>query len=233
MSLGFSRIQSNALASIGSFMTLPVVFFFAWLSDKTQKRGLMVMVASTAYLISLIALKLVQPHVGRWSKFGLWTTVNSLAVGYHPIHNAWIQMNSPDPEERSICMVWVSLKTSILCACWSANVFRMCMLLITYGVTTSKLTCRSCHDSNCWSDGRDPDFSRRRLCRALSNGVARYDFPSARRADLNRTARYYIPRAQSSYEEKIRLRRTENTLRIRSHHDVDQHNKSAAPCRQR
>ncbi|KAJ5216641.1 uncharacterized protein N7498_003048 [Penicillium cinerascens] len=105
LSLGFSRIESNALASIGSFMTLPVVFFFAWLSDKTQKRGLMVMVASTTYFISLIALKLIQPHVGRWSKFGLWTTVNSLAVGYHPIHNAWIQMNSPDPEERSICMV--------------------------------------------------------------------------------------------------------------------------------
>lgn len=105
MSLGFSRVQSNALASIGSFMTFPVVFFFAWLSDKTQKRGLMVMVASAAYFISLIALKLIQPHVGRWSKFGLWTTVNSLAVGYHPIHNAWIQMNSPDPEERSIYMV--------------------------------------------------------------------------------------------------------------------------------
>lgn len=83
-------------------MTLPVVFFFAWLSDKTCKRGMTVMIAIMVYLIALICLRIIQPHVDFWSKFGLWTTVNALAVGYHPIHNAWIQMNSRTPEERSI-----------------------------------------------------------------------------------------------------------------------------------
>ncbi|KAJ6130494.1 hypothetical protein N7512_003274 [Penicillium capsulatum] len=102
MSLGFSRIHANALAAVGGFLTLPVVMFFAWMSDKTNKRGLTVMAAISAYAIALVALKTVQPHVGKWSKFGLWTTVNGLAVGYHPIHNAWIQTNSRSPEERSI-----------------------------------------------------------------------------------------------------------------------------------
>lgn len=102
MSLGFTRVQANALAAIGYLMTLPVVFFFAWLSDKTKKRGFTVMIAISVYLIALIVLRLMQPYVGRWSKFGLWTTVNGLAVGYHPIHNAWIQMNNQSPEERSI-----------------------------------------------------------------------------------------------------------------------------------
>lgn len=102
MSLGFSRIHANALTAIGGFLTLPVVLFFAWMSDKTKKRGLTVMMAISAYGIALIALRCIQPHVGKWSKFGLWTTVNGLAVGYHPIHNAWIQMNSRSPEERSI-----------------------------------------------------------------------------------------------------------------------------------
>ncbi|KAJ6015101.1 hypothetical protein N7540_009692 [Penicillium herquei] len=102
MSLGFTRVQANALAAIGFLLTLPVVLFFAWLSDKMKKRGIAVMIAISAYLIALICLKTIQPHVGRWSKFGLWTTVNGLAVGYHPIHNAWIQMNSQSPEERSI-----------------------------------------------------------------------------------------------------------------------------------
>ncbi|KAJ5935323.1 hypothetical protein N7466_004870 [Penicillium verhagenii] len=102
MSLGFTRVQANALAAIGYFMTLPVVLFFAWLSDKTKKRGLTVMIAISVYLIALIVLRITQSHVGRWSKFGLWTTVNGLAVGYHPIHNAWIQMNSQTSEERSI-----------------------------------------------------------------------------------------------------------------------------------
>lgn len=100
--MGFTRVQANALTAIGNIMTLPVVFFFAWVSDKTQKRGITVMIAIATYLITLICLRTIQPHVGDWSKFGLWTTVNAFAVGYHPIHNAWIQMNSKTPEERSI-----------------------------------------------------------------------------------------------------------------------------------
>lgn len=102
MSLGFSRVESNALTAIGNIMTLPVVFFFAWLSDKTCRRGMTVMIAITVYMIALICLRVIQPHVDAWGKFGLWTIVNALAVGYHPIHNAWIQMNSRSPEERSI-----------------------------------------------------------------------------------------------------------------------------------
>ncbi|KAJ5778095.1 hypothetical protein N7520_001341 [Penicillium odoratum] len=102
MSLGFSRLQANALAAIGYLSTLPVVLFFAWLSDRTKKRGFTVMIAISCYLVALVVLRVVQPHVDRWSKLGLWTAVNGLAVGYHPVHNAWIQMNSQSPEERSI-----------------------------------------------------------------------------------------------------------------------------------
>ncbi|KAJ5676063.1 hypothetical protein N7462_008960 [Penicillium macrosclerotiorum] len=118
MSLGFSRIHANALTAAGGFLTLPVVFFFAWLGDKTKTRGLTVMIAIVVYVISLVVLRTMQPHVGRWSKFGLWTTVNGLAVGYHPIHNAWIQMNSRSSEERSInlacydCYQWLDGRSS-------------------------------------------------------------------------------------------------------------------------
>ncbi|KAJ5949065.1 hypothetical protein N7454_000649 [Penicillium verhagenii] len=123
MSLGFTRVQSNALAAIGYFMTLPVVLFFAWLSDKTQKRGFTVMIAISVYLIALTILRITQSHVGRWSKFGLWTTVNGLAVGYHPIHNAWIQMNSQSSEERSIGVaMFVMTATSGLMA--GTQIFR-------------------------------------------------------------------------------------------------------------
>lgn len=102
MSLGYSRIESNALAAIGNFITLPVVLFFAWLSDRTKQRGLIVMIAIACYLITVVLLRCLQAHVGKWGRFGLWTTVNGLAVGYHPIHNSWIQMNCKSPEERSI-----------------------------------------------------------------------------------------------------------------------------------
>lgn len=102
MSLGFSRIESNAIAAIGNFATLPVILLFAWLSDRTRRHGVIVMVAIAAYLIALVLLRTIQPHAGQWGRIGLWTTVNGLAVGYHPIHNAWIQINCNTPAERSI-----------------------------------------------------------------------------------------------------------------------------------
>ena len=102
MSLGFSRINANALAAIGNLLTLPVIVFFAWVSDRTRQRGLTVMLSIGCYLVALVLLRCLQAHVGKWGKFGLWTTVNGLAVGYHPIHNAWIQVNCGSPGERSV-----------------------------------------------------------------------------------------------------------------------------------
>jgi hypothetical protein len=34
----------------------------------------------------------------------LWTAVNSFAVGYHPVHNTWVQLNCVDAGERSIAI---------------------------------------------------------------------------------------------------------------------------------
>ncbi|PYI09378.1 MFS general substrate transporter [Aspergillus sclerotiicarbonarius CBS 121057] len=105
MSLGFSRIDANALAAIGNLLTLPVILFFAWVSDRTRQRGLTVMFAIACYLIALVLLRCLQPNVGKWGRFGLWTTVNGLAVGYHPIHNAWIQVNCGSAGERSVIVM--------------------------------------------------------------------------------------------------------------------------------
>ncbi|KAF2847080.1 alternative sulfate transporter-like protein [Plenodomus tracheiphilus IPT5] len=108
VALGFSRIEANALACVGGFFALGVVFFFGWLSDKTNKRGLSVIIAQTLYLLVLIITRSVHPHVGKWSRWGLWTTVNAFAIGYHPVHNSWVQLNCQDPRERSISIaMWV------------------------------------------------------------------------------------------------------------------------------
>ncbi|EXJ91135.1 hypothetical protein A1O1_04244 [Capronia coronata CBS 617.96] len=108
VSLGFDRVAANALASVGATIALGVVFFFAWLSDRTGRRGLAVMLAQLVYLVALIIYRQVQDGVGRWSKWGLWTVVNSVAVGYHPVHDTWVQLNCHDPGERSISIaMWV------------------------------------------------------------------------------------------------------------------------------
>jgi len=101
-SLGFDRTASNALAAVGASLSLGVVFFFAYMSDRVNRRGATVIAAQMCYLVTLAVTLKVQPHVGKWSRWGLWTAVNSFAVGYHPLQNFWVQINCRDPAERSI-----------------------------------------------------------------------------------------------------------------------------------
>lgn len=108
VALGFDRIEANALACLGGFLALGVVFFFGWLSDRTNKRGITVMIAQSCYLAILIIAYAVHPHVGRWSRYVLWTFVNAFAIGYHPVHNSWVQLNCKEPGERSVAIaMWV------------------------------------------------------------------------------------------------------------------------------
>lgn len=72
------------------------------MSDRIKLRGPSVIAAQFCYLITLMVALKVQPDAGKWSRWGLWTAVNSFAVGYHPIHNFWVQVNCRDPRERSI-----------------------------------------------------------------------------------------------------------------------------------
>lgn len=107
-SLGWDTIAANALAAVGASLSLVFVFIFAYISDKTNLRGGTVILAQVCFLITLIVAREVHPHVGQWSRWALWTAVNALAVGYHPVHNTWLQLNCRSPGERSISIaMWV------------------------------------------------------------------------------------------------------------------------------
>lgn len=104
MALGFDRISANALAAVGACLAMAVVFAFATLSDRTNRRGGAVLLAHVCYLTVLVVARSVHPHVGKWSRWGLWTAINSFSVAYHPTHNTWVQVNCREPGERSIAI---------------------------------------------------------------------------------------------------------------------------------
>ena len=89
-------------------MSLLVVFGFAYISDKANMLGATVIAAQSCYLLALVIARQVHPHVGQWSRWGLWTLVNSFAVGYHPVHNTWVQLNCRTPGEPSVSIACVS-----------------------------------------------------------------------------------------------------------------------------
>ncbi|KAF6833982.1 inner membrane transport protein yfav [Colletotrichum musicola] len=108
MALGFDRIAANALAAVGACLAMAVVFAFATLSDRTNLRGGAVLLAHVCYLTVLVVARSVHPHVGKWSRWGLWTAINGFAVAYHPTHNTWLQVNCREAGERSIAIaMWV------------------------------------------------------------------------------------------------------------------------------
>jgi hypothetical protein len=100
--MGFDRISANALAAVGGSLALVVVYCIAWISDRSNRRGLTVIFAQSCYLTVLIVARSIQSKVGLWQHWGLWTLVNAFAVGYHPSHNVWAQLNCIDAQERSI-----------------------------------------------------------------------------------------------------------------------------------
>ena len=87
---------------MGGALALVVVFTFAYLSDRTNQRGATVVAGQLCHLVVLIVARSVHSHVGKWSRYVLWTTINAFSVGYHPVHNTWLQLNCREPEERSI-----------------------------------------------------------------------------------------------------------------------------------
>ncbi|KAH8905732.1 inner membrane transporter yfaV [Coniochaeta sp. PMI_546] len=120
MSLGFDRISANALSAVGGALALVVVFIFAYVSDRTNQRGISVMAAQLCYLVVLIVARSIHSQVGKWPNYVLWTVINTFAVGYHPVHNTWLQLNCREPEERSISIaMWVmSANTGMMVGTW-------------------------------------------------------------------------------------------------------------------
>ncbi|KAK3940431.1 major facilitator superfamily domain-containing protein [Diplogelasinospora grovesii] len=121
MSFGFDRIHANALAAVGSALAPVVALLFATLSDYTDQRGMAVMSAQVCYLIALLVGRQMQGQTASpWAHWALWTAINAFAVGYHPAHNTWLQLNCHEAEERSVSIaMWVmSANTGMMVGTW-------------------------------------------------------------------------------------------------------------------
>ncbi|KAI7764477.1 hypothetical protein LZL87_003682 [Fusarium oxysporum] len=91
-SLGFSKINSNLLNSVSSFLVVFLSFAIAWASDKTKQRGLWCMVA---FLWN------------KWTKYALFTLLSSGNALSQGLNDAWLSINTRSAEKRSIGLALV------------------------------------------------------------------------------------------------------------------------------
>ncbi|KAL4792208.1 vitamin H transporter [Aspergillus venezuelensis] len=87
-SFNFSTIHSNALSSVAYFGAMAMCGTLAYLSDRTQQRGLFTLLSATWSLISWGCLLTVANLTNKWHKFVLLMLSNFCGVTTHVLNSA-------------------------------------------------------------------------------------------------------------------------------------------------
>ncbi|KAL9563555.1 hypothetical protein ACKAV7_012223 [Fusarium commune] len=105
-SLGFSKINSNLLNSVSSFLVVFLSFAIAWASDKTKQRGLWCMVAFL-WSITFGSALFGSTDKDKWTKYALFTLLSSGNALSQGLNDAWLSINTRSAEKRSIGLALV------------------------------------------------------------------------------------------------------------------------------
>ncbi|KAG7290308.1 hypothetical protein NEMBOFW57_000307 [Staphylotrichum longicolle] len=99
VSFGFDRLKSNAMLSIGSWLSILTNIGYGWVADKLNRRGPVVLVGVTI----LWALIVIYSKDGNL-RFGLLVTAVVFQVPWHGVNGAWMSLNARTAGERSVTM---------------------------------------------------------------------------------------------------------------------------------
>ncbi|KAG7429279.1 putative transporter [Fusarium oxysporum f. sp. raphani] len=105
-SLGFSKINSNLLNSVSSFLVVFLSFAIAWASDKTKQRGLWCM-AAFLWSITFGGALFGSTDKYKWTKYALFTLLSSGNALSQGLNDAWLSINTRSAEKRSIGLALV------------------------------------------------------------------------------------------------------------------------------
>ena len=101
---GFAALTSNALASVGLFLQVPVSFAFSYVSDHFDRRGETVMAGMSMHLLAYIFNRSFTEMSARGPRyFGvIWT--QTFGTFSHPLNITWLSLTCTDSEERALAM---------------------------------------------------------------------------------------------------------------------------------
>ncbi|OJJ95144.1 hypothetical protein ASPACDRAFT_36836 [Aspergillus aculeatus ATCC 16872] len=106
-SFGFSAVRANALASVAVYASIVWLTILAWLSDKTGKRGIFVLLCITWNVISYTCLRTMPDDSSRWHKYAVITIANLIYASMHVLNIAWLGFHCKTPQERSVSMALI------------------------------------------------------------------------------------------------------------------------------
>ncbi|KAL4729701.1 hypothetical protein ACLX1H_004124 [Fusarium chlamydosporum] len=112
-SFGFEGLTSNALASVGLFLQIPVSWSFSYVSDRFNKRPETVMAGLSLHLLGYVFNRIfTELSLRGVSYFGVvWT--QTFGTFSHPLNIAWMSLACDDSEERALAMAMVIMFANI------------------------------------------------------------------------------------------------------------------------
>ncbi|CAM1501311.1 Fc.00g104730.m01.CDS01 [Cosmosporella sp. VM-42] len=120
---GYPALTSNALASVGLFLQIPVSFSFSYVSDHFNKRGETVMAGLSMHLLGYVFNRIfTEINLRGVRYFGVvWT--QTFGTFSHPLNIAWMSLACDDSEERALAMAMVIMGANIA-GIYGAQIFR-------------------------------------------------------------------------------------------------------------
>lgn len=122
---GFPALTSNAMASVGLWLQVPVSFTFSYISDHFNKRPQTVIVALSCHLLGNIfnrGFTEFGDNLKGAKYFGIvWT--QTFATFSHPLNIAWMSLTCTDSEERALAMAMVIMAANTA-GIYGAQIFR-------------------------------------------------------------------------------------------------------------
>lgn len=123
-SFGFKNLESNALASVGFWLQVPVSFVFSWVSDHFNRRGETVIAGLACHMTGYIFNRAFTELQGQRGVkyFGVvWT--QTFGTFSHPLNIAWMSLTARDTEERALAMAMVIMGANTA-GIYGAQIFR-------------------------------------------------------------------------------------------------------------
>jgi hypothetical protein len=101
---GFGSLRSNAMASVGLFIQIPVSFAFSYVSDHYNKRGETVITGLSMAILAYIFNRSFTEINNRGARFFgvVWT--QTFGTFSHPLNITWMSLTCTDSEERALAM---------------------------------------------------------------------------------------------------------------------------------
>lgn len=121
--MGFKGLTSNALASVGLFIQIPVSFLFSYVSDRFNRRGETVITGLSMAVLAYVFNRIFTEIRNQGAQyFGvIWT--QTFGTFSHPLNISWMSLTCTDSEERALAMAMVIMGAN-LAGIYGAQIFR-------------------------------------------------------------------------------------------------------------